>query len=143
MKLVKVYGCSKTPTRKDLVRRAAVYFLKLLLPRKRKIQIDIHLEEDLITKESVYGECYHMSKSPSKYKIRLDKDMNDLTLITTLAHEFIHVKQFDRNELAFLYSCSRWHGEYYPDDEFIESEEPWEVEPRERESDLASKFFAQ
>jgi hypothetical protein len=64
-------------------------------------------------------------------------------LITTLAHEFIHVRQFDTNELAFLSNCSRWRGKYYTNDEFIDAEEPWEIEPRESEYVLADKFFAQ
>lgn len=143
MKLIKVYGCSKNPTRKDLVRRAAVYFLNRLLPRKRKIEIAIHVEDNLIEKSSVFGECYHISKSPSKYKVRLDKGMCDIMLITTLAHEFVHIRQFDHGELALTHSCNRWHGNYYPDDEFLETEEPWEVEPRERESVLAADFFTQ
>lgn len=143
MKLIKVYGCSKNQARKDLVRRAAVYFLSRLLPRKRNIEISIHIQANLIEKDCVYGECYHLEKSPSKYKIRLDASQNDHTLIETLAHEFVHVKQFDCKELVFMSKCSRWLGEYYLDDEFDETEEPWEVEPRERESALAKEFFAQ
>jgi hypothetical protein len=143
MKLIKVYGCSENLTRKDLVRRAAVYFLKRLLPRKRKIEIGIRVEENLIENHSMYGGCYHIAKSPSKYKIRLDSGMSDAMLISTLAHEFVHVRQFDNNELVCMDSYSRWHGKYYSDDEFAETEEPWEVEPRELEGVLAADFFAQ
>ena len=143
MKLIKVYGCSKNPARKDLVRRAAVYFLNRLLPRKRKIMVNIHIENGLIKNNSVYGECYHVSKTPSKYKIRLDEVMGDIMLITTLAHEFVHVRQFDNNELSLTYDRSRWHSKYYSSSEFIDSEEPWEIEPCELESVLASEFFTQ
>lgn len=94
-------------------------------------------------KEYTYGECYHMQKSPSKYKIRLDNDSNVVSLIETLAHEFVHVRQFDSKELVFFSNCSRWLGKYYSDDAFDETEQPWEVEPREREAPLAAEFFAQ
>jgi hypothetical protein len=142
MKLIKVYGCSKTLTRKDLVHRAAVYFLSRLLPRKRKVKIDICVEDNLIENSGVYGECYHISESPSEYKIRLDRSMSDEMLITTLAHEFIHVRQFNNKELTLTHSRSRWQGKYYADNEFTDTEEPWEVEPRERESALADEFFS-
>jgi nitrate/nitrite-specific signal transduction histidine kinase len=142
MKLIKVYGCSQNLNRKDLVRRAAVYFLSRLLPRKRNIQISIRVEDNLIENDSMYGGCYHMSKSPSKYKIRLDSSMSDYTLISTLAHEFVHVRQFDENELIFTDSYSQWRGKYYQTDEFAETEEPWEVEPRKMESVLAAEFFS-
>jgi hypothetical protein len=69
--------------------------------------------------------------------------MSDEILIGTLAHEFVHVRQFDNNELVFMNNRSRWHDKYYSDDEFAVTEEPWEVEPRERESVLAADFFAQ
>lgn len=141
MKKIIVYGCSKNPSRKDLVRRAAVYFLNVLLPRKRSIQISIHVQNELKEKECIYGECYHIEKSPSKYKIRLDNCQDDYTLIETLAHEFVHVRQFDKGELALMHSRNRWKGQYYSDDEFGVTEEPWEVEPRERESALATELF--
>lgn len=142
MKLIKVYGCSKTPTRKDLVRRAAVYFLSHLLPRKRNIEISIHVEPFMIDAENVYGECYHIQTNPSKFKIRLEKSLNDFDLISTLAHEFVHVRQFNNGELAFIRNTSRWKGVYYSDDDIIENEEPWEIEPRETETRLALDFFS-
>ena len=141
MKHIKVYGCSENPVRKDLVRRAAVYFLNHLLPRKRNIEICIFVQDNLIEKDCIYGECYHIKKSPSKYKIRLDNCHDEYTLIETLAHEFVHVRQFDKGELAFMNKCNRWRGKYYQTDEFDETEEPWEVEPRECESVLATEFF--
>ena len=143
MKLIKVYGCNNCPELKDSVKRAAVYFLQRLLPRKRSITVAIHLKKDLLDKKSVYGECYHMKVSPSTFKILLDRDMPMLDLITTLAHEFVHVKQFSRNELAFNLKYSRWHGKRYFDEDLIGKIAPWEIEPRAFEDSLAAEFFAQ
>lgn len=139
MKKIKVYGCSKTPETKKVLRRAAVYFLDAVLPRKRKIDIKITVEKDLIGRESLYGECHHLDRS--KYWIRLDGDMNIQNQITTLAHEFVHVRQFDTGQLAFRHSCNRWHGTYYPTDEFFYEEEPWEIEAQSLENELASNFW--
>lgn len=143
MKSIKIYGCSKDKVRKELVRRAAVYFLSRLLPRKRKIEISIHLKGSLIEKSNVYGECYHMDTRPSKYTIYLERELSDSNLITTLAHEFVHVKQFDKGELVMLHNCNRWLGKRYSHDEFDVTEEPWEVEPCELEYHLAAEFFSQ
>jgi hypothetical protein len=143
MKKIRVYGCSNIPETKNTLRRATVYFLDLLLPRKRKIDVRISVENKLIEKESMFGGCYHLSSSPSRYHIRLDDAMDSKTMVTTLAHEFVHVRQFDSGELAFRHSCNRWHGTYYPSDEFSYEDEPWEIEASSLEDLLAKNFFTQ
>lgn len=139
MKKIRVYGCSKDPETKNLLRRAAIYFLNDQLPRKRKIDIKITCEDDLIVKENIYGECHHVDRS--KYWIRLNSSMSIYDVITTLAHEFVHVRQFDTGQLALRYSCNRWNGTYYPCDEFFYEDEPWELEAQSLENSMASNFW--
>lgn len=139
MKLIKVYGCSKDPKTKDVIRRASVYFLDCLLPKKRKINVQINVVKSLLNKENVYGECHHLDRS--KYLIRLDSDLSIVALITTLAHEFVHVRQFDTKQLAFTSRCSRWNNIRYESDEIPYDEQPWEIEASSLESSLATNFW--
>jgi hypothetical protein len=141
MKIIRVYGSAAHQVRKSLVREAAAYFLNLLLPLKRKIRISIHLESGLIADQGVFGECYHIGKSPSKYKIRLDSGMPDFMLIKTLAHEFVHIRQFDCSELVLTQGCSKWQGVSYSEEQFKPTKEPWEVEPRALELPMTKEFF--
>ncbi len=138
-----IYGCSKDKRLKRRVGAAAVFFLQQLLPRKRNIDVRIKLVKDLLAKENNYGECYDLDVSPGHkyYTIRLDYADAD-TVIRTLAHEMVHVKQFARGELRMLYTgyCAKWKGEKYPDDIEYETS-PWEVEANHIEPLLSGKFI--
>jgi len=138
-----IYGCSKDKRLKNRVGTAAVFFLQQLMPRKRNIEIRIKLAKDLLAKEDNYGECYDLDASPDSryYTIRLDYSDSD-TVIRTLAHEMVHIKQFARGELRMLYTnyCAKWKGEKYTDDTIYETC-PWEVEANRIEPVLSAMFI--
>ena len=141
-----IYGCSKDKRLKDCIGAAAVFFLKQLMPRKRNIEIRIRLVKDMLEKESVYGECYDLDSSPNNryYTIRLDYAADDVyTIISTLAHEMVHIKQFARGELRMLNAgyCAKWKGEKYLDG--IEYDScPWEFEANTLEPLLTARVLS-
>jgi len=141
MKVIRIYGCSKDKETKDLLKGAAIYFLDSLLPRKRKINIKISAEAGILYSDDIYGECYHLDKS--KFWIRLDSELDRYNLISTLAHEFVHVRQFDTGQLQFKAHCNKWDGSFYPNDGFKRNQEPWEIEARRLEKKLAKKYLKQ
>jgi hypothetical protein len=139
-----IYGCSKDKRLKDRVGAAAVFFLQQLMPRKRNIEIRIKLVKDLLAKENTYGECYDLDASASgdHYTIRLDYADNVNAIISTLAHEMVHIKQFARDELRMLYTgyCAKWKGTKYVDDDVDYETCPWEVEANRIEPGLSAAF---
>jgi len=69
-------------------------------------------------------------------------------MISTLAHEMVHVQQKVRNRLQVKYhptdehiSVNRWGGmTFYTDDRQPETEMPWEIEAVEVCDELLAKF---
>lgn len=139
-----IYGCGADKRLKRRIGAAAVFFLKALMPRKRNIEIRIKLVKGMLANENTYGECYDLDASPHNtyYTIHLDYGDGD-TIIRTLAHELIHIKQFARGELRMLYSgyCARWKGKNYAEDTDYETC-PWEIEANTLEPILSAAFVS-
>ena len=139
---IKIYGCSNDKVLKQCLSRASVFFLNALLPKKRNINIAIRIVEDLLVTENAYGECYNHNtkKTPSHYVIQLNAGMNPFETVSTLAHEMVHAKQFDKRELVFLTHFTRWKGERFEQDKIYTSEYPWEWEAERLEKELTLEF---
>lgn len=139
---LKIYGCSNDKPLKKCLSRASIYFLNQLLPKKRNIDILVRIVENLLGKENAYGECYDYSNriNPSKYMIQLNGGMTPYETVTTLAHEMVHVKQFDKRELIFLSTCTKWEKERFEKDINYTSEYPWEYEAEKLEKELTASF---
>jgi len=139
---LKIYGCSNDKLLKKCLSRASVYFLNQLLPNKRNIDIIVKIVNNLVKKEKAYGECYNYSNkiNPSKYIIQLNADMSPYETIRTLAHEMVHVKQFDKRELVFFSKHTKWKKERFEKDIVYTSEYPWEYEAEHLEKKLTLSF---
>ena len=139
---LKIYGCSNDKVLKQCLSRASVFFLNALLPNKRNIDIIVRVVDDLVKKENAYGECYNYSNKihPSKYVIQLNAGMSPYETITTLAHEMVHVKQFDKGELVFFPRHTKWKKERFEKDAVYTSEYPWEWEAERLEKKLTRLF---
>jgi hypothetical protein len=114
------------------------------MPRKRKLNVGIFMRKNLLAEEGAYASCYQMDYygTGCDYTIVLDSDQSSETNISSLAHEFTHVKQFVYNELTVLNGnyCAKWKGVNFSDD--CEYEEmPWEVEADNLELQLTQAFF--
>jgi hypothetical protein len=139
---IKIYGCSKDMVLKDTVKKATVYFLYKLVPKKRNLKLRIVLIKDLLINEAVYGECYDNRKIDvwSDYLIRLDGTVDTPSLIKTLAHELVHLKQFYRKELRMYDQYNMWKQRKYPI-EYSYEKMPWEVEATLLEEVLYCHFI--
>lgn len=134
-----------------MLQDAALFFLDILLkrctidyrldvriylmqPRKAKPKepmVEIGQATEMLTKEHVW------------YKIDLSNDLNTLDMLTTLAHELVHVVQFVTGR---LHSEEDWifEGKNYGEDPYKGTEAdtklPWEHEAYSKEVELAKKF---
>jgi len=121
---------------------AARFFAKQLLhPRTvQKIELDIEIENRLDVEGECISEVDH--KNPRYFTIRLRKQKLD-SMIKTLAHEMVHVKQYATGELRDYVrstSLNRWRGEMIDDEKINYWDRPWEVEAFGREFGLYARF---
>ena len=123
------------------------YGSRLLGGRMAKhITVEIKLTKDLRGKEQAYGYCHILSdnlKRPREFMIELDASTKfDLgQLLTWLGHEFVHLKQFVRNEL-FDYELGRtqWKARVYNVEKTSYDDQPWEREAYRLEDTLYKEF---
>ena len=110
----------------------------LFTPRLSK-HIVIELELKSYFKD--HGDCeimeYNSQRKPREFKIRLRKKKSYKSLIKTLAHELVHVKQFALGEMSEFHD--RWRdGIDYKDTDYFDL--PWEIEARMLEHVLYDKY---
>jgi hypothetical protein len=136
---------------KALLKEAAEFFANQLMdPRMvRKLTLDIEVYNNL----DVEGECVDEDgvRNPRWFTIGLKGDQDIGTMIKTLGHEMVHVKQHAKNELQTGHAIaargglkiySKWMGEVWKakrkEDDYFDS--PWEIEAYGREVGLFAKW---
>ena len=131
---------------KDLVKQGAEFYGEVLLGKRmvKSISLDIKLTKDLKKKEKAYGYCHIIDDSlsrPREFMIELDASMKYKfdQILTWLAHEMVHLKQFVRKELCDYENGrvqwkSRSFGRVHYDDQ------PWEKEAYRLEGELYEMF---
>ena len=115
---------------------AALFYSEVLLGSRmeKNIYLDIKLTKGMKQKEKAYGFCHivddNISK-PREFMIELDASMKYSfdQILTWLAHEMVHLKQFVRGELCD-YETGRVHY----------NDQPWEKEAYRLESKLYEEF---
>lgn len=76
---------------------------------------------------------------PREFTIMMDARMGEKMLLTTLAHEMIHVKQYAKGELKDMLSApsiSRFRGKLYDFNNIDYMKLPWEKEAHNNEFQL-------
>lgn len=141
---IKVRGARKNRRLQHLVKNATYFYLKTLCPRIRKINIEVQIVDNLSQTERVHGDCCQcgVDDPDIDYIIRLNLNESYHFMLTILAHEMVHLKQYVRRELI-LYSGdtqgARWKGVYCSEYDYANA--PWEKEADERELELYMAFF--
>ena len=115
---------------------AAIWYGAVLLGTRmvNNIYLDIKLTKGLKKKEKAYGYCHIVDDNlsrPREFMIELDASMKYSfdQILTWLAHEMVHLKQFVRGEL-----CDYETGRVHYDDQ------PWEKEAYRLESKHYEEF---
>jgi len=124
-----------TKTQRNLTEDAARYIIKQLLPRKRTLYLDIHIHN--ILKEDAVGYCMRVDRN--EYELELHNRGSLYEYISTLAHELVHLKQYDQAELRFKHMKQYWMGVDMTDVAY--EKQPWEIEARKLQPLLAKDFI--
>ena len=145
---VRVNGCSKNRQLGRIIRDSTQFFIKKLMPRKRRLKVIVQIVNNLLENEGIHGDCladdFDVNHRHYEFIIRLDYDPNDTQLmISTLAHELSHVKQYATGQLRYDYSSSNvsiWEGKKYNSDEIDYDDLPWEIDALKSERALMSIY---
>ena len=108
-----------------------------LMPRIRKIDIQVHLNKNLHHRTGLYG----MMDMQDDRTFRLDIDYSDMNEMEhTIMHEMVHVKQYLTKELVQLKDVYVWKnvafGKYHTNYRY----RPWEIEAYNKEEELIKSF---
>ena len=128
------------------VEKAVMFYGEVLLGKRMANNVDVFvkLSKDLKKKEKAYGFCHITDDSlsrPREFMIELDASMKYSfdQILTWLAHEMVHLKQFVRGELCDYETGrvqwkTRSFGRVHYDDQ------PWEKEAYRLEGKLYEEF---
>lgn len=136
---LKVHFCKDEYLRNDLETAAMFFGLQLLsFNLLKNIKLDIKLKN----KSDDMGSCLiiaeNLSGSPREFEILLKKYKKTDKMISTLAHEMVHLKQFAKKELND--DLSKWKGCFVDSEKINYHDLPWEVEATCMEEILMSHY---
>jgi hypothetical protein len=133
-----------TAKQKKLVKSIADWSARYLMTDRlvNTLTVEVKMIKDLFLKEGCYGDLDYYDwglRRPKDFILRVDSSMTLRSLLTTVAHEMVHAKQFARDEMRATLkngeSVTYWKGEYYGlDENYWES--PWEIEAHGLEKSL-------
>lgn len=137
--VVLIEGCY-TPLMKKVLFDAANYFGTCLFSKPLAKNIEVRIVVSSNMRE--HGMCsiadYNASNKPRCFDIEVRKKKSIKSMVQTLAHEMVHVKQFATNEMNEM--DSTWKGKRVNLRKLTYIELPWEAEAFEREHELLSKY---
>ena len=146
---LRITGKSKKVSREQI--RAAVHFYAHELMPSRLVSlltISVIFKDGLYEKEDIIGKvtCYAWVL-PRKFKILLEPKGTRNSILDTLAHELVHLKQYASGELKdYCYrETTKYRGKYFPfpenDDDKAYWKSPWEKEAHGKEIRLRKSFL--
>jgi hypothetical protein len=126
---------------KKLLATATQYYCDKLLSKRiaRNIHIEVVLQKDLDEQGYCEIQDYNTTGKARSFLIELDKQANLKTLLTTLAHECVHMKQYATGELNE--GLSMWRGRKINSDSVPYWDHPWEIEAYGKERGLFTRFL--
>ena len=126
---------------KSYVENAALFFAKELIPNNR-IRNNCHTTIRFNSKIEEYGfasvENFNTKNQPREFQIEIHPGIGVRNILTTLAHEMVHVKQYINGELND--SMTTWKGKNVNSDKMDYWNQPWEIEAHGVEPGLFYKF---
>jgi hypothetical protein len=135
-----VYNC---PDKRFLpyVKDATNFYAECLFPNK-KLRNNINIRVKFIKKIDCLGYAsildLNASKKPRSFLIEVCPFTGAGMILSTLAHEMVHVKQYVNEDIND--SLSVWKGTKVNSDDIDYWEQPWEVEAHGLEKGLFFKY---
>lgn len=124
---LRVHGCKDIALQNEIEKAAHFYAKELLSP-----QLLPHIEVDIEMRTTIrdLGNCmvtyYNDWYKAREFEMQIKRHRSLKTTLSTLAHEFVHLKQFAYGEL----NCAntKWKGQRIDAERTSYYDLPWEVE---------------
>jgi hypothetical protein len=131
---------------RKVIRQAAICYGEVLMSKRINDNLDIRINVvDRYYKDYGFmGDTMPLDEDekyrPKTFEINLERTKRLKTIVFTLAHEFIHVKQFAKGELKDHKKSNKviFHKMKFDDDNYWDS--PWEIEAYGKECGLWQRF---
>lgn len=148
--LIKINKNSNNFEEIELLKSAVIFFMGKLLSKEKIKQIatfNVSLVKQL---KGMSGDCRDVLTKKNEYVIfiRIDIKQNLLQILSTLAHECVHVAQTIKNYLNIdINGIFSWKGTnygkmpYFKHKDNIYEKLPWETEAYDKEYQLAKSFI--
>ena len=128
------------------VENAVEFYGEVLLGKRmaKGVHVSVKLTKNLKKKEKAYGFCHIIDDSlsrPREFMIELDASMKHSfdQILTWLAHEMVHLKQFVRKELwDYETGQVQWKSRTFSRTRY--DDQPWEKEAYRLEGELYEMF---
>jgi hypothetical protein len=131
---------------KDIVRFCAEKLMSKRLAESLIIKIEFH-KDPLDGHTEFDGDCGFDDDTdilrPKEFTIRVNDNLRLNKKLRTLCHEMVHVKQFAKGEMRYMWRPARYtkfQGELYPE-ELDYWDSPWEIEAYGREPGLYTRWI--
>jgi hypothetical protein len=137
---VSILGCPDKDF-KPFVKGAVNFYAEQLIPSKRlrdNINLTIKFNEKLTVWAFASIEDYNASNKPRDFLIEIHPWIGAKTILGTLAHEMVHIKQFVNLETND--TLSKWKGSPIDSDSIDYYHHPWELEAYSLETGLFTKY---
>lgn len=137
--MIEVYG--GTESQRKYTKSMIEFCIKKMMPRmKKSLYIEVRLKK---LKGSAHGYCLACAEDgeradrPRSFELEIEKNLKLRSLLETVAHEMVHVKQYARSELyeGTKSNTHRWHGKWIKK-KINYWDQPWEIEAHGRETGL-------
>ena len=113
--------------RQQTIERALWFAKSYLLPRHKINEIEIESVKGL----DIYGDCY--DTDDRSFLIRVNKDLSEEDLLTTIFHEFVHIKQHIKREFGGdIFELSNQEVAY--------EDRPYEIEAFRLEQEMLEEY---
>lgn len=143
--IIRTLNRNERITKKEL-KTATEFMLRLLIRDKSVDKLDITIEsKDVMWGIDTLSEIYPDNSNPCKYKIDLYSRISRKNQLLSLAHEFVHIKQFFKRELGTTREwCgneyTKWCRKEYNETQVEYWDRPWEIEAYGREYGLWKRY---
>jgi hypothetical protein len=126
---------------KPYVERAVMFFAKELIPNTRirnNCKIKVRFDANLLDFGSCGAEGYNTRNQPREFLIEVHPGIGVYSILETIAHEMVHVKQLIYGETND--TLSMWRGKRIDSDKVEYWSHPWEIDAHGRETGLMTKL---
>ena len=138
---VYVKGKSELISKKEII-CAANFYASLLMSKRLLKNITVFIKNGNTGSFHGFIEFLDDNNRPKEFLISIKKDLPKRKLLITLAHEMVHVKQYARGELKYLFKGGhdKWQGKIIARKTHY-FDKPWEIEAFGRELGLYERYI--